>query len=362
MFLCNARNLLLSTSTALLLILHSLSLSTTLDVQGDLQVDDNTVVDGKLSVGTNSPTSYSPSADDLVVKNTGDSGLSIISGSSSASNVLFGDGTSSSAEARGGIQYKHSDDDFYFWSAFTGTAFGGLMILENSGALTFGTGSDPGSSKVGFYNSSGRMKCRDSQGNNNVISPHYFELYQPDAQDPLPWTYHSENRIVGKKINVDMSKAVRLLEELTGQQLVYVEDLPADQLISEAEWKAAYRENKIAEEKLKLLLANPYKEVPLQEALEEIEEETEDTVIQAVTKYRINAQSGELETYTIESMSKIKTNTGRTIKIIRSDCHLNEDTGKCYRKLTTEDIELSQQVLDDINKIELPMYIKNRLR
>jgi len=70
-----------------------------------------------LGIGTNSPSSYSSEANTLVVYDSGkDSGITIATNSSSYdSNIYFADGTSSTAEKVGRINYNHNDNDMNFW-------------------------------------------------------------------------------------------------------------------------------------------------------------------------------------------------------------------------------------------------------
>lgn len=64
------------------------------------------------------------------------------------------------------------------------------------------------------------LKVRDEQGNVTILSPHHFSLFAPAHE--LAWTYHSEKD--DKAIEADMYSGFRLLEELTGQQLIRIED------------------------------------------------------------------------------------------------------------------------------------------
>jgi hypothetical protein len=70
---------------------------------------------------------------------------------------------------------------------------------------------------------SSELKVRDEAGNVTTLSPHHFEL--ASKSEPMAWSFYSENHNIGKKINVDMLKIVRLLEDLTGEKLVYIADI-----------------------------------------------------------------------------------------------------------------------------------------
>ncbi len=65
------------------------------------------------------------------------------------------------------------------------------------------------------------LKVRDEAGNITTLSPHNFSLIGESSEE-MAWSYYSERN--GKKINVDMLKSIRLLERLSGEKLVYVED------------------------------------------------------------------------------------------------------------------------------------------
>jgi hypothetical protein len=72
---------------------------------------------GKVGIGTNTPESYNSAGRNLVVVDSGNTGISLIGGTSSTSSVMFGDGTGGTAAYRGAIKYDHSVDDMIFWSA-----------------------------------------------------------------------------------------------------------------------------------------------------------------------------------------------------------------------------------------------------
>lgn len=69
---------------------------------------------------------------------------------------------------------------------------------------------------------SSELKVKDEAGNVSTLSPHNFSLIPGGASEPMAWSYYSERN--GTKINVDMLKLARLLERLTGEKLVYIEN------------------------------------------------------------------------------------------------------------------------------------------
>jgi len=67
---------------------------------------------------------------------------------------------------------------------------------------------------------SSELKVRDEAGNVTTLSPHNFELIPEGPSEEMAWSYYSERD--GKRINVDMLKAIRLLEQITGEKLVHM--------------------------------------------------------------------------------------------------------------------------------------------
>lgn len=66
---------------------------------------------------------------------------------------------------------------------------------------------------------SSELRVRDEAGNTTTLSPHAFPLIPGGPSEPMAWAYYSERD--GRRINVDMLRVVRLLEQLTGEKLVY---------------------------------------------------------------------------------------------------------------------------------------------
>ena len=70
--------------------------------------------------------------------------------------------------------------------------------------------------------SSSELRVRDEAGNVTTLSPHNFDLIPAGASEDMAWSYYSEKD--GKRINVDMLKALRVLEAISGEKLVYTEE------------------------------------------------------------------------------------------------------------------------------------------
>ena len=93
----------------------------------------------RVGIGNSTPSSYENGATDLVVGNTGDTGMTVASGTSSNGSIFFADGTSGGAKYEGQIRYNHGSNFMMF-------ATGGTerMRISNLGNVTI-TGSGTGS-------------------------------------------------------------------------------------------------------------------------------------------------------------------------------------------------------------------------
>ena len=98
-----------------------------------------------VGIGTNSPSSYFSGATNLVLSGTGDSGLTINSGTSNVGRIHFADGTSGTDKYRGYIVYQHAEDSMQF-------ATGGVegMRITSAGSVGIGTGVAPGVNGTGL--------------------------------------------------------------------------------------------------------------------------------------------------------------------------------------------------------------------
>jgi hypothetical protein len=93
----------------------------------------------------------------------------------------------------------------------------GDIRLEDVSSIPSG-----GPGHTGIYSFNGELYAFDESNNHTVISPHHFSLMQPS--EDMAWSYYSKDLKSGKEINVDMLKALRILEELSGEKLVYIKE------------------------------------------------------------------------------------------------------------------------------------------
>ena len=103
----------------------------------------------------------------------------------------------------------------------------GPVMLEDTTAPTALAGHS------GIYSSFGELFSIDDSGNSTVISPHHFGLMKPS--DPMAWSFYSRNERIGEQINVDMFRVVWLVEQLSGETLIYKADLNGNPVQSEHE-------------------------------------------------------------------------------------------------------------------------------
>ena len=72
--------------------------------------------------------------------------------------------------------------------------------------------------------STSELKVRDEAGNLTTLSPHNFDMLGDRSED-MAWSYSSKNVFIGKEIAVDMTKVIRALEKLTGEEYIKIRDI-----------------------------------------------------------------------------------------------------------------------------------------
>jgi len=99
------------------------------------------------------------------------------------------------------------------------------LRIDNQGNLRFadnGTNPSAVANTAFMFNDGGELKVLDELGSTTTISPHNFELIPEGASEDMAWSHHSVKG--NKTVNVDMMRLARLVEELTGEKLVYTDE------------------------------------------------------------------------------------------------------------------------------------------
>jgi len=189
---------------------------------------------GNVGIGTTSPatklhiqgSAVSGSSSDanslLTLTNNANNSIQINSSTTANGQIRFGDADSN---FRGAITYGHSDDSLQF--AAGGTEAFRIDSQRNLKFSENGTNPSAAANTAFLFNDGGELKVLDELGNTTTISPHNFELIPDGASEDMAFAYHStrhtpEGKL--KKVNVDMMKLARLVEQLTGEKLVYIEE------------------------------------------------------------------------------------------------------------------------------------------
>ena len=116
---------------------------------------------GRLLLGTT--TEGEGGADDLTIATTGQTGITIRSGTSSGGQIYFADGTSGDDEYRGVISYQHGGDYMRFYTNALER-----MRIDSAGQVGVGTATPRGQFVV--------QSTKNALVNANCADPHHFHL------------------------------------------------------------------------------------------------------------------------------------------------------------------------------------------
>ena len=181
---------------------------------------DCTTGNSNVAVGHNAGTNVTTGVRNVLVGFS--AGDSITTGNN---NTILGDITASAALTGTVIVGAGTNERFRVDSSGNMLIGGTASPASAQKALTLFNGTAPSASVangVVLYAEDAtlsELKVRDEAGNVTTLSPHNFDLIPEGPSEDMAWSYYSEKD--GKRINVDMLKAVRLLEQLSGEQLVF---------------------------------------------------------------------------------------------------------------------------------------------
>lgn len=77
----------------------------------------------------------------------------------------------------------------------------------------------------------GEIHMMDGSNNDTIVSPHNLDQIDIDAEDPYPIAVRHKNRHIGIDQTIYLSKLARLVEQLTGEQLIWTEDIPQSDVV-----------------------------------------------------------------------------------------------------------------------------------
>ena len=120
--------------------------------------NDSYINSGNVGIGTDAPSDYNSAAHNLVIYESGGSGMTLASGTSGQGAIYFADGTSGDAEYRGYIIYEHGSNDYMRF----GTAATERMRIHSDGSVTIGkTAANNSAAGISMFGTTGMSVTRD---------------------------------------------------------------------------------------------------------------------------------------------------------------------------------------------------------
>jgi len=125
----------------------------------------------------------------------------------------------------GGVEVAIGTPNSWNFRDTAALSINGFLCLQNAPWFNDPTTS-PNDGIVMWASDTGfgaELLARDENGNKTRLAPHDFDI-APRSED-IAWAFTSSNDNIGKKINVDMLRVMRVIERLSGEKLVYIEGL-----------------------------------------------------------------------------------------------------------------------------------------
>lgn len=243
--------------------------------------------------------------------------------------------------------------------------------IDNVGRLVLAESSDPAALADHAFlyakdvGGTGNMFVADAVADATQISPHSFELFTPDASERYPWSYYSENKALGVRINVDMAGAIREIEKLSGKQFIFYEDIEITQDL-EVQQIEQFKREYIKENTVEIEFTN-------EDAFETIEEDERVlydvevvengtlTIVKQGKKLSEKIVGYELSGTEVTPKIEIVWETKKVGKPhLKEDVKFNETDGKFYQKVRPSQIDIDLAVENDF-VFQAPQWIKDRL-
>lgn len=135
--------------------------------------------------------------------------------------------------ADGGNSYI-SSGNFNIGGTAAGTTANRVLTIANSTAPTVAINNGVQLFAVD-QGGSHELQVMDEAGNTTTLSPHNFSL--TERSESLAWSFYSQRN--GLAINADMTKALRLVEKISGEKLVFIKDLEDSEWVENEETEIA---------------------------------------------------------------------------------------------------------------------------
>ncbi len=179
---------------------------------------------------------------------------------------------------------------------------------------------------------SAELFALDESGNTPQLTPHNFDLFTPDEDFKYPWSYYACNQYLGTCINVDMAFIAQWVQEQSGRQVIFYEDMPEDEILSWEEQQQLLAE-RINAQRLAEAAAvlTPTARIDAIEAYSEtVIVGTGEFITKTITTYELNEETGEVEEVVSYEVTEVteEVPTGRTLYRLKERCELNSETGE----------------------------------
>jgi len=186
------------------------------DASGDISV-----LGANFGIGTSAPSDYEGGADNLVLYEAVNVGMTIASGTSGTGSIYFADGTSGDSEYRGYIQYVHASTDALRF----GAGASARMILDSNSRISLSNNDSGGTS--GADSTSGNTFFGYLAGQHSENGSHNNTLIGHKAAGGASWANFENNVVIGTNAGAAATEADQcvIIGQNAGTAITGSEDL-----------------------------------------------------------------------------------------------------------------------------------------
>lgn len=218
-----------------------------------------------------------------------------------------------------------------------------VLVMAQAGSLPTGFVSNTAGMVVVDSGGTAEVYLCDEAGNCAIQTPHansYLNNFSSEYY--YPWVYESSNPYIGRRVVGDMEGLFRLVENLTGKQLLYTEEIPKLSWADLENWREQEENNRNRDAAVQAWLRNASEIEVLPSAAFEFVWDNKTVVTGKIKDYKNEYSFDENGAVSASVVPIYETKTiSKEKRVLKNDVRFDKAVGKFYRKPTKAEAEVA---------------------